>query len=71
MDTTANSYEGKLRSLLIEMDLVEDYINGIFDFVSDPSDQKALIDFIETGDDVDLETIAIRALDLFDFRNSS
>lgn len=71
MNTTTQSYESKLRSLLVEMDFVEDYVNGIFDFVPDPSDQKALIDFIEAGDDVDLETIAIKALDLFDLRNSS
>lgn len=65
-----NEYESRLRSLLQSMDLVDDYINGIFDFAYHPQDQKALIDFIEAGDDVDLETIAILALELFEHRNS-
>lgn len=58
----------KLRMLLNDMNLVEDYIDGIFAFACDPHDQKALVDFIEAGEDVDLETIAILALDLFNER---
>lgn len=65
-----NNYESALRNLLRSMDLVDDYIEGIFDFAYHPQDQKALIDFIEAGEDVDLETIAILALELFENRNS-
>lgn len=65
-----SKYEAKLKSLLCDMHLVDDFVDGILAFAYHPQDQKALIEFIEAGEDVDLETIAIAALEMFNRRNS-
>lgn len=43
-----------------------DFINGILVYVDNDADRKKILDFIEAGDDVDVETVTILALDLND-----
>ena len=50
----------------------DDFIVGVLSDVCDSEeDQRALMDFIEAGDDVNEETISVLAMELGDARESS
>lgn len=59
--TTINLVE-KLRNIFDD----HEFVLGILAFVDTESDRKTLLDFINTGKDVDIETVTILALELND-----
>lgn len=55
----------KLRELFDD----NDFINGILVYADNIEDRKAILDFINEGKDVDVETVTVLALELNDNRN--
>lgn len=48
----------------------DNFILGVIcDVWESPEDQKTVIDFIDAGNDVDMETVCVLAMDLRDARN--
>ena len=48
----------------------DEYVEGILIYVSNATDRRKLLNFILYGDDVDIETVTVYALNLHDARIS-
>ena len=64
---TKTTYElvSKLRTILDD----PDFIFGILVYADTEKSRKAILDFINAGEDVDVETVTVLALDLNDETN--
>lgn len=58
----------KLGKKLKEVYDNDDFILAVLAEATNPEDQKTILDFIETGEDVTDETISVLAMDLADAR---
>lgn len=47
----------------------KDFIIGMLSFADNDEDRKTIIEFIDAGVDVDVETVSVLALELNDKRN--
>ena len=47
----------------------DEFVMGMLVYVSGLEDCRKLLDFIEKDEDVDVETVTVLALDLYDSRN--
>lgn len=47
-----------------------EFFLAILSYADTDSDRQAIIDFIDAGDDVDVETVTVMALDLNDLKNN-
>ena len=64
MDEITTALMEKLRDLFDD----EEFIMGVLVYVDNVDDRMKLLEFIDAGDDVSVETVTVRALELNDIR---
>lgn len=63
----AKQLELKLRELFDD----DEFVEGILVYAYDERDRETILDFINSGDDVSVETVTVLALNLCDQRDST
>lgn len=64
-ETITNKLIRKLRALFDD----DEFVSGILIYASHVEDRKTILEFIEHGEDVSVETVTVLALDLDDARS--
>ncbi len=71
MENNIPEVSRQLYSVLKEIYDNADFIQAVFVYAETEEDQQTVLDFIESGDDVDVETISVLAMDLSDAREQN
>lgn len=69
MSETASKVTKQLELKLRELFDDDEFVEGILIYAYDERDRKTILDFINSGDDVSVETVTVLALNLCDQRD--
>lgn len=69
MSETASKVTKQLELKLRELFDDDEFVEGILIYAYDERDRKTILDYINSGDDVSVETVTVLALNLCDQRD--